>query len=255
MVAAANWNGVRLFVYALCEPDGKTVRYIGLSANLWRRLHNHYRHSCVPRVREWIHGLRRRGVIPAMLVVREVYGIEAGAAAEMEEIAKHRELLGDELLNDRGTDRKRTYARGRLTYGNRSLTVAQWARELGITRQALSIRLQSHSPEVALSRGKLPAIPLEEGKRLTPDYDPGRETIIAGLEVMAKTGLSHPERRERRRMMAEYLFKGVIREEVATTFGVTTATVDLARKEFLGTSALRAAFGRAVQKRQQESHA
>jgi predicted GIY-YIG superfamily endonuclease len=237
MEAAGKQEGLRLFVYALCEPDGKTVRYIGLSADLYKRFKAHVSHSCMPTVRAWINALRERGLIPSMVVLREVVGMEAGIAAEAEEIRSH---ASDQLLNERETGRGLTkQRRGLIEFSGKRMTLSQWAEYLGISRQALNLRIQRHPMEVALSRGKDSSSRLQPGATFVPQYDPGSESIAVSVEAAAKTGLTHPERRERRKQMAAALLRGVRREEVAVHFGVTTATVDLARSEFLGTSALR----------------
>lgn len=237
MVAAGKKEGVRLFVYALCEPDGKTIRYIGLSGNLWNRLHNHYSRACFPKIREWINGLRARGLVPALIVLREVVGIEAGLAAEAEEIAKHEQLSGG-LLNEKHTGKPQPKKRrGLIEFGGKRLTLAQWATELGISRQALNLRLQDHPITVALSRGKDQARPLGPTTP-PPKHDPGTETVVMPLWNI-RTGLSHPERRERRKQMAIDLLRGMRRDEVSRKYGVTAPTVEAARNEFLGTSAAR----------------
>lgn len=232
MVAATKQDTVRLFVYALCEPDGKTIRYIGLTGNIWKRLLNHYRHSCMPKVREWINALRSRGLVPSIVVLREVVGVENGTAAEAEEIAKWRNSIGDQLLNERETGCGVTRTRrGQVKFDGKSKTLSQWAAHLGISRQALNLRLQRHPMDVALSRGR------EQSKRLgattpPPKFDQGGMTMAVDERFARRTGLNHDERRERRRLIAEVVFQGGLVADVAKTFGVTTATVYMAMREF-----------------------
>jgi hypothetical protein len=230
----ANKEGVRLFVYALCEPDGKTIRYIGLSGNLWKRLLNHYRCPGQDRVRQWIHGLRERGLLPAMIVLREVFGLEEGANAEASAIAEHRQLLGDQLLNEQHTGKPQPKNRkGYFEFGGKSQSLAQWARELGISRQALNLRLQRHPVNVALSRGK------DQSNRLGPTVppptaDPGTQSLLIHVDerLCVNVGLTRAERLQRRIAMAQACHRGALVADVAATYGVTTATVLKANHEF-----------------------
>lgn len=230
-MAANSKAGIRLFVYALCEPDGKTIRYIGVTANLWRRLHQHYQHSIATEVREWVWSLRKRGLFPAMIVLREVVGVEAGVLAEKEEIASHMKA-GAALLNRQDTGKPRAKrASGKLVFGGKSMTRNQWAEHLGISRQALSMRLQQHPVAVALSRGKDQTKPLSPGRRIAPTQpDHGSEEVV--VECYRQVNLSHAERRERRRAMASEYASGVLRAVIAEKYGVCIATVQGAIEEF-----------------------
>jgi hypothetical protein len=238
-------EGLRLFVYALCEPDGRTIRYIGLSANLWKRLHGHYGHSTLPKIRQWMFSLRERGLVPSMVVLQEVVGLKNGLAAEREQIRIHKDRIGEQLLNELETglpQRRRPFGE-RLTLDGKSLTRAQWAKELGISRQALNLRLQSHPVSVALSRGKDAGRPLED-RRLAPVWPTSTEDVESDcgqfdprpfcvLECeRVKTGLNHAQRRVRRKKMAAMAEAGASTGWIANFFRCTTATVEQAIHEF-----------------------
>lgn len=227
----ASEEGIRLFVYALCEPDSGEVRYIGLSGNLWKRLLAHYRHSGIRPVKEWIESLRARNLIPSLKVLAEVRGIEVGLEAEEKEIKRHFHQPNSRLLNERGTEqssRKNKPTRRRIEFHGRSLTLAQWASELGISRQALNIRLLNHPAEIALSRPRTTADGLN-GRHIKK-MDFGSETI--DVDCPMPVGLTYAERRKRRCEMARLAAGGTLVHEIANRFGVTTATVNLAIREF-----------------------
>jgi hypothetical protein len=172
-------SSLRLFVYALCEPDGSVIRYVGITNNLWKRFSCHFNRSSNRGVRRWIRELRSRGLVPSMIVLREVFGTAAGLAAEAEEIAS-RSKTG-QLLNDR----KASTDKGD---GSISLTVAE-LKEIGIT-------------------------------------------VMDQTADRRNGSLSHQERSERRRRIAEAVASGSLTSEVAKEFGVTVATVNLAIREY-----------------------
>lgn len=62
------------FIYALCEPGSKIVRYIGKADNLSRRLRQHLNDSPKRKTHlgYWIRGLLSVGQAPVMLNLREV---------------------------------------------------------------------------------------------------------------------------------------------------------------------------------------
>lgn len=63
------------FVYALCEPDGVTIRYIGKTINMRQRLHGHLSRSELKRKtrkNSWIKALLARGERPKMNLIEEV---------------------------------------------------------------------------------------------------------------------------------------------------------------------------------------
>lgn len=225
-------SGLRLFVYALCEPDGTSIRYIGLSANLWKRLCSHFSNPQSTKVREWINSLRERGLVPSLVVLQECVGVDAGIDAEREQIRKHFAILGDKLLNDAETGKKIRKNRCQITLNGRSQTRAQWARELGITRQALDLRLRAHPVEVALSHGKHET---RIRREISPvaSFDPGREVVYVEVpDISEGRPISHPERRARRKEMARAKQAGCSLEVIAAEFGVGVATVKNAITEF-----------------------
>lgn len=63
-----------VFIYALCEPGTRTVRYIGQTLNPEKRFREHVWHSRKRRTHlgNWIRELQRRGVRPNLVVIREV---------------------------------------------------------------------------------------------------------------------------------------------------------------------------------------
>lgn len=62
------------FIYALCEPGTRTVRYIGKANNLKRRLRAHLGTSVSMNTHLgcWLKGLLFRGEKPSLIVLREV---------------------------------------------------------------------------------------------------------------------------------------------------------------------------------------
>lgn len=231
-MVASTQTGIRMFVYALCEPDGRTIRYIGCTADLRKRLRMHLGRSVSPEVRAWIESLREKGLIPSMIVLQECDGIEAGLQAEREQLRSHSELLGESLLNVRDTGkRQRRRRRGAITFDGRSMKPAAWAKELGISRQALSVRLQIHPIEVALSRGNSQSEPLSP-RRQDRSYAFGSESVaIDARHANIRRGLNRIQRFERRQSMAAAVATGLSLEEVAGSFGVTMPTVKDAVRE------------------------
>lgn len=193
------------FIYALCEPDGKTIRYIGATTNLWKRLGSHYNRASHGGVRKWMSELRSRGLVPCLIVLQEVIGSSAALRAEQDEIQKHYAILGDKLLNYHHTGNQVEKAEGPIDFGGKSQSLTEWAADLGITRQALHMRLRKYPPEIALTHGK---------------------------GQIEEPGLAHEERRKRRQEMAIAIVGGQSRLDVARRFGVTTATVAAAIKQF-----------------------
>lgn len=62
------------FVYALCEPDTTTVRYIGMTKNLKRRFKEHLKASSKisSHLGNWLSMILSQGKTPKMIVLREV---------------------------------------------------------------------------------------------------------------------------------------------------------------------------------------
>lgn len=228
-MVAQTKEGIRFFVYALCEPDGKTIRYIGVTANLRDRYLKHVGSPQCKSLREWIKGLDSQGLIPSLIVLRTVRGISAGVEAEKETIEYYARVLGDQLLNEKHSGKPQPKRRGMIEFGGRSMTPKQWAAHLGISRQALNIRLNKHPVEVALTATAQKGKSLD-GSQWKKKPDDGVETIT--LDIDAPVGLSHAQRRERRRLMASEFSACNSLEIVARKFGVTPVTVRAAVREF-----------------------
>lgn len=228
-MVAQTKEGIRFFVYALCEPDGKTIRYIGVTANLRDRYLKHVGSPQCKSLRAWIKGLDDAGLVPSLVVLRTVRGISAGVDAEREEIERYSKILGDQLLNEKHTGKPRPKRRGMIEFGGRSMTANDWAAHLGISRQALNIRLNKHPVELALTATAQKGKSLD-GTQWKKKPTDGVETIT--LDIDAPVGLSHTQRRERRRLMAVEFASCNSLEVVARHFGVTPVTVRAAVKEF-----------------------
>lgn len=67
------------FIYALCEPGTRTVRYIGKTKNLMKRFREHLRNSPKKKshLGNWLRSLN--GDIPNLLILREVSEVESSA--------------------------------------------------------------------------------------------------------------------------------------------------------------------------------
>lgn len=89
------------FIYALCEPGTRTVRYIGKSANPNKRFKQHVRESVHAKTHlgHWLSRLVSAGAVPAMVVIRQVMG--SGSLEEKRCIRLARRI-GMKLVN--GTD-------------------------------------------------------------------------------------------------------------------------------------------------------
>lgn len=63
-----------VFIYALCEPGTRTVRYIGMTGNPKRRFRSHTcKTKCKSNHREcWLSSLISKGLKPEMIILREV---------------------------------------------------------------------------------------------------------------------------------------------------------------------------------------
>lgn len=89
-----------VFIYALCEPGTRTVRYIGQTRRIEKRFREHVKISSKEKTHlgYWLRGIAARGEAPNMVILREVSEIE-GDAAEIKYIRIARESLGMELVN------------------------------------------------------------------------------------------------------------------------------------------------------------
>lgn len=62
---------MKIFVYALCDPEGGEVRYVGQSINLTNRLHTHFNGKGCIAVRDWLRSLRVKGQRPTIKLLAE----------------------------------------------------------------------------------------------------------------------------------------------------------------------------------------
>lgn len=90
-----------VFIYALCEPGTRTVRYLGKTVNPARRGKEHVRVSSryKSHLGSWLRSLISREVLPDLIVLREVPESQ-GSAAEIKYIRIARESLGMRLVNE-----------------------------------------------------------------------------------------------------------------------------------------------------------
>lgn len=88
----------KVFIYALCEPGTRTIRYIGKTCNLKNRFKDHMSTSSKKGnpLGEWLRGLE--GKKPNLVVLSEVTS-EEGAAEEIRFILAARNSLGMGLVN------------------------------------------------------------------------------------------------------------------------------------------------------------
>lgn len=91
-------------IYALCEPDGGNIRYIGYTSNAKARYQNHLSPSILKRKShrtDWIKSVLAKGKKPEMIIVCEYELAEELPMAEKVWVANYR-ILGCDLVN--GTD-------------------------------------------------------------------------------------------------------------------------------------------------------
>jgi hypothetical protein len=213
------------YVYALCEPDGKTVRYIGCTKQPWKRLCGHVGKPTRGRLRHWVYSLRRRGLAPVMVILFEVNGREAGLALEAETIQNFRRELGDSLLNQVNVTPRVVLYTGKIEYRGVSRRVGAWASILQVPRRVLVERLKTGTPETVF-----PSIraDIADEARSIREFRSEFAKAIKPVE----SPLSHDARRERRKEMAAAVAAGESKQIVAERFGVTLVTVSNAVRQF-----------------------
>jgi len=59
-----------VWIYALCEPDTKAIRYIGQSIKPYQRLKDHEKTGTIG-IRLWIHNLKMAGKKPKILILEK----------------------------------------------------------------------------------------------------------------------------------------------------------------------------------------
>lgn len=91
-----------IYIYALCEPDTYTIRYVGKSDNVKQRYSSHIHRTEKPKSHKekWINKLLRQNLLPRMIILEEV-NRENWADAERWWINYLREN-GCNLTNSRG---------------------------------------------------------------------------------------------------------------------------------------------------------
>lgn len=89
----------KVFIYALCEPGTETIRYVGKTDNLKRRLSAHLSQSIKhnSHLGHWLRGLKISGEAPTLVVLCEV-GVDSWMTAESEFILSARSR-GFDLVN------------------------------------------------------------------------------------------------------------------------------------------------------------
>lgn len=88
------------FIYALCEPGTRTVRYIGMTKNLKSRFGQHCKRPTATlgtHLGHWLGSLRSADKKPTMIQLSEV-GADAGPEEEIRYISAAR-MLGMDLVN------------------------------------------------------------------------------------------------------------------------------------------------------------
>lgn len=90
---------VAVYIYAFCEPDTLEVRYVGRSQNPRCRLTQQYSCDGATFVHDWLWDLRRRGLAPALRILR---GVRPGDDADVAERAAIAAYAGPRLLNVNG---------------------------------------------------------------------------------------------------------------------------------------------------------
>lgn len=168
-----------VFIYALCEPDGETVRYVGKAKNPAARLKSHRNERSSRRKARWLRSLEAAGLAPALVVLEEV-DESAWQEAERRWIAYHRGL-GADLTNHtdggEGLTGLDDEARGRLGQKMHELMSDPSHRAKVFTQErnrrvSAGLKGKKKSPEHV---AKLPQN--QKGRRLTEEH---RRKISAG---------------------------------------------------------------------------
>lgn len=153
------------YVYALCDPQTTTIRYIGITPNPSVRLAQH----CANRtgknkgLAEWICELRsnsRRPVMKILLLLKSSSNHRFSSTWFVSTLERdvicHAERFGCDLLNIACTQKgnRALQTVSPITYNNETRSVPEWARKIGISPAALYQRLLKYSVEIALTTGK-----------------------------------------------------------------------------------------------------
>jgi hypothetical protein len=92
------WQYERQFVYFIRDPETKAVRYIGSSHDPQKRLIAHRWDNTGP-CRDWLSGLKRRGLRPILDVIFGPLSILQAYPVEQRLIALHRLAYPGQILN------------------------------------------------------------------------------------------------------------------------------------------------------------
>jgi predicted GIY-YIG superfamily endonuclease len=141
------------FVYALCEPDGKTIRYVGVTTNAFKRFRTHY----LGKDRatwQWIESLRDRGFVPAMVILCECSSRSDGFAEEARQIKIAQATFGNLLNWNQIEPPKRTrtpYPEVTIEFAGISKTEFEWSRYLSVRLRDLRRRFKQEQPASVLT--------------------------------------------------------------------------------------------------------
>lgn len=94
------------FIYALCDPDTKTVRYVGKSDNPQGRYYNHIKDKHRTHKVAWINKLKSQGKKPILTILEEI-GHEYWEECEKKWISFYKSDPNIDLTN---------YAEGKISY-------------------------------------------------------------------------------------------------------------------------------------------
>lgn len=146
------WNRGPVHIYVLRAPDSPEVRYVGATCRPVARLAAHRwtgANNCAPRLREWIDGLRARGLRPVMDTLEIWHDAEEARAAERFAIERlssaGNSLLNQDMIHARPRQRGQVLCDGptqlRAWMERAGMTQFELSRELGVKQGAVSFWL------------------------------------------------------------------------------------------------------------------
>lgn len=169
------------YVYALCEPDTGAVRYIGKSADPWRRLISHRSRSASVPMRQWVTSLASP---PVIKVLGEYESDTLARDDEAAEISRLRDQ-GADLLNEKRVDSRPAVAFSRK---RKFSGIGERARSV---RCAMGVTQRAITEICGLAQGVLANI--EKGR--TPDPSGQTVTLLArALDVSVEWLVTGEER-------------------------------------------------------------
>lgn len=158
-----NHSRHRHYIYGLRDPDSKELRYIGATHNPKCRAACHNsaaRMGLEVPVSKWIADLEAQGKAPVMEILCELDGRLSSRLSDAAERAAIRWLsFCYPLLNVQHNLAALRASRARwrqrnIQFDGKTMSIAGWARTLGLTRERLRQRLEKYSIEVALTTPK-----------------------------------------------------------------------------------------------------